>query len=147
MQIFPAILYIYYIYSYRLGEKVTAQSWIFFDKKILILVSSSRIQCFRIRPRLQQSFPCSQQNIKQYHSVWCTAYLDSIFYVSIFIVSGKRKREEKNRETLPSLHYYFLFFQVGCTAMLFHTVFCSARRNWRELYKNLTVLSSLDAYT
>jgi len=36
------------------------------------------------------------------------------------------------------------FFQVGCTAMLFHTGF--THKNWRELYKNLTILSSLDAY-
>ena len=82
-----------------------------------------------------------------------TTYLDSIFYVSIFIVSGKREEEEKHRETPPSLHYYFLisgkregekkhretpsslhyyflFFQVGCTTMLFITGFCSATRNW-----------------
>ena len=94
-------------------------------KEFLILVSSSRTQCFRIQPRLQQSFPCSRQNIN-----W---YLDSIFYVSIFLVSGKSEGEEKHRETPPSLHYYFLFFQVGCTTMLFHTGFCSATRNWRKL--------------
>ena len=65
----------------------------------------------------------------------------------IYLVSGKREGEEKHRET-PSFQYYsFLFFQVGCTAMPLHTGFCSATRNWRELYKNLTVLSSLDAYT
>ena len=29
-----------------------------FDKKMLILASSSRTQCFRIRPHQQQSFPC-----------------------------------------------------------------------------------------
>jgi len=61
------------------------------------------------------------------------------------MAKGGGKRE---RETPPSLHYYFLlFFQVGCTAKLFHTGLCSATRNWKELYKNLTVLSSLDAFT
>ena len=40
-----------------------------------------------------------------------------MFYVSIFLVSGKREGEEKHRESPPSLHYYFLLFQVGCTAM------------------------------
>ena len=43
------------------------------------------------------------------------------FYVSIFLVSGKREGEEKHRETPPSVHYYFLFFQVGCTAMFYST--------------------------
>ena len=33
-----------------------------FDKRILILVSSSQTQCFRIQPRLHQSFPCSRQS-------------------------------------------------------------------------------------
>ena len=68
-----------------------------FDKKMLILVSSSRTQCFRIRPRLQQSFPCSQQSINRCHSTWCTTYQDSTSYASIFLVSasgrGKRRRE------------------------------------------------------
>jgi len=35
---------------------------------------------------------------------WCTSYQDSTFYVSIFLVSGKRKGEERERETPPSLH-------------------------------------------
>ena len=116
-----------------------------FDKRILILVSSSWTQCFRIRPCLQQSFPPSRQSINRYHSAWCTTCQYSTFYGSIFLVSGKREGEEEERD-LPTLHYYSLFL-VGCTAMLFHTVFCSATRNWREFYKNLTVLSSLDAYT
>jgi len=34
--------------------------WIFSTKEFLILVSSSQTQCFRVRPRLQQSFPCSR---------------------------------------------------------------------------------------
>ena len=33
-----------------------------FIKRILILVSSSRTQCFRIRPLLHQSFPCKKQS-------------------------------------------------------------------------------------
>ena len=86
-------------------------------------------------------------NVNRYHSTWCTTYQDSTLSVSIFLVSGKREGEEKNRETPPSLLYYFLFSQVGCTAILFHTGFYLATRNWRELYKNLTVLSSLDANT
>ena len=116
-------------------------------KEFLILVSSPWSQCFRIQPHIQKSFPCSQKNIIQYYNAWCTTYQDSTLYVFIFLVSGMREREERERErTPPSLHY-FLFFQVGCSAMLFHTGFCSATRNWREFYKNLTVLSSLDAYT
>ena len=41
--------------------------------------------------------------------------------LDIFFVSGKREGEEKHRETPPSVHYYFLFFQVGCTAMFYST--------------------------
>ena len=94
-------------------------------------------------------FLAASQSINQYHSAWCTCttYQNSTSYVSIFLVSCKREGEERKRDTPPSQHYYFLFFQVGCTAMLFHTGFYSATRNWRELYKNLTVLSSLDAYS
>ena len=104
-----------------------------FYKRILVLVSSSLTQCFRIPPRLHQSCPCSRQSRNWYHSAWCTTFQDSTLYVSIFLVSGMREREERERErerTPPSLHYYFLFFQVGCSA----TGFCSVTRNWRELY-------------
>ena len=62
----------------------------------------------------------------------------SCFY--IFLVSGKREGEEKCKEHPPFLHYYFLFLHVGCTVMLFHTGFYSAKRIWKELYKNLSVL-------
>ena len=48
-----------------------------FDKRILVLVSSSRTQYFRIRPCLNQSFPCSQQSINWYHSAWCMTHQDS----------------------------------------------------------------------
>ena len=90
-------------------------------------------------------FPHSRQSINRYHSAWCTIYQDSTFYVSIFLVSGKREGKEKYRVTPPSLHYYFLsFFQVGCTSLychvLFHTGFFSDAKKWRELIKNLTVL-------
>ena len=117
-----------------------------FVKKILILVSSSRTKCFRIRPSLQLSFPCSRQSINRYHSAWWTTYQDSTLYVFNFLVSGKRKGEEREKETPPLCTIIFFFFQVGCTAIIFHTGFCSATRNWRELCKNLTVLSSLDDY-
>ena len=86
-------------------------------------------------------------NANWYHSKWCTTYQDYTLSVSIFLVSGKRDGEVKNRETPPSLHNYFLFSQVGCTAIVFHTGFYSTTRNWRELYKNLTVLSCLDIIT
>ena len=76
---------------------------------------------FRILPRLQQSFPRSWQSINQYQSAWCTTHQDSTFYVSIFLVSDKREGEEKHSETPPLLHYYFLFFQEGCTAMFYST--------------------------
>ena len=105
-------------------------------------------RCFRIRPHIQQSFPCSLQSINLYHSPWCKTYQDATFYVSIFLVSGKMKgKGARERNTSFSALLFSFFPSRGCTAMLFHTGFCSATRNWRELYKNLTVLSSLDAYT
>jgi len=69
-----------------------------------------------------------------------------LYPATIFLVSADREGEEREREreTPLSLHYYLLFFQVGCAAML---GFCLATRNWREFCKNLTILSSLDAYT
>ena len=65
-----------------------------------------------------------------------------------FLISGKREGEEKHRETPPSLHYYFLsFFQVGCTVMFYSIQGSVQPQEIGELYKNLTVLSSLDAST
>ena len=89
-----------------------------FDKRIL---DSCKFISDRIRPHLQQPFPLSRQSINQYLSAWCTTYQDSIFYISVFLVSDKREGEEKYREPPPSLHFYFLFFQVGCTAMFYST--------------------------
>ena len=60
-------------------------------------------KCFRIRPRLQQSFPYSRQNINRLHSAWCTTYWFSTFFVSIFLVlaKGRGKRTIEN-ETLKT---------------------------------------------
>ena len=130
------------ITKFRLGGDI-------FDQR-MILVSLSWTQCLTIQPLQQQSFPCSRQSIIQYHSAWCTAYQDSTLYVSICLVSGKRKGEEREREReskKPLLATIIFVFLVECTAMLFHTWFCSTTRNWRKLYKNQTVLSSLDAKT
>ena len=121
---------------FKVKKKVTAPSWVSKFWGYSLCQNSALIMTNGIRnvrrgedifdkkilvssSRPQQSFPCIRQSMNRYHSTWCTTYL----------------------------HYYFLFFfQVGCTAMLFHTGFCSTTRNWRELYKNLTVLSSVDVY-
>ena len=66
-----------------------------FDKQIVFLVSSSWTQYFRIGPRLQQSFSCSRQSKNRFYSAWCITYRYSTFYVSIFLVSGKRGRERE----------------------------------------------------
>ena len=100
----------------------------FFYKRILDSFKFDHKQCFRIQPCLQQSFPRSQQSISQYHSAWSTTYQDSFFYVSIFLVSGKREGEEKHREPPPSLHYYFLFFQVWCSSIFFPTQLFSCKK-------------------
>ena len=72
-----------------------------FEKKFLILVSSSLTQCFKIRPRLQQSFPCSQQSINQYNSAWCTPYQDSTFYFPCFWQDWRRKERERETPSSP----------------------------------------------
>ena len=92
-----------------------------FDKRILDCCKFISDTVLQNMASSTASFPCSWQNINRYHSAWCTTYQDSIFYVSIFVVSGKREREEKHKDTPSSLHYYFLFFQVGCTAMFYST--------------------------
>ena len=88
------------------GIRKVMQGVDIFDKRIL---DSCKFISDRIRPHLQQSFPLSRQNINQYLSAWCITYQDSIFYISVFLVSDKREGEEKYREPPPSLHFYFLF--------------------------------------
>ena len=44
--------------------------------------------------------------------------LESIFYVSIFLVSGKGEREAQHRDPLLLCTIIF-FFQEGCTAMFY----------------------------
>ena len=69
-------------------------------KEFLILVSTSRTQCFRIRPCLQQSFPCinNAQPIR---------ILLSMFLFSLFLARGKGKRV---REKLLLVSSFILFF-------------------------------------
>ena len=55
-----------------------------------------------------------------------------------------RQRERKEKCRKPLLHCSIFFFSMPCDST---QGFCSATRNWIELYKNLTILSSLDAYT
>jgi len=77
-----------------------------FDKKILLILSSSWTHYFSIPPHLQQSFPCSLQNIKLYHNAWCTTYQDSTLFVSIFLVSGKREGEEEERNCMYKMFFF-----------------------------------------
>ena len=78
-----------------------------FDKRILEVHLR---QCFRIKPFLQLSFPRSRQSINWYLSAWCTAYQDLTLYVSISFFWREGGGRERERETPPSLHYYFLSF-------------------------------------
>ena len=63
------------------------------------------------------------------HGAHCTTNQDSTFYVSVFIVSGKREGEEKHRETSSSLHYYFFIPSRVYCQVFFHTGFCLVARN------------------
>ena len=130
-----------------MGKERLGKEWIFSTKEFLVISSQTVLQ----NPASSTAIFSSQlveYNTRRYHSAWCTTYQDSTFNASIFLVSCKKEGEEKLRETPLSLHYYFLFFssRVYCH-VLFHTGFCSTAKNWRKLSKNLTFLSSLDAYT
>ena len=89
------------------------------------------------------SFPRSWQSINQYHSAWCATFQYSTLYVSIILVSGKRVGEEREGETLPSLHYYFLFSpsSVYCHVIPHRVLFSNKK------LETMTVLSFLDAHT
>ena len=97
-----------------------------YDKRSLILKSSSQTQCFRIGPRLQRSIPCSRQSINWYQSAWCTTNQNSTFCVSIIIVSGKRKGDERERETLLLCTSIFFFSKQGILLCYSSEYFLSA---------------------
>ena len=64
---------------------------------------------------LQQSFSCSRQSINRYHCAWCATYKDSTFYASIFLVSGKREGEARERNpSFSSLLFSFFPSRVYC---------------------------------
>ena len=71
----------------------------------------------------------------------------SIFPFSLFLARGKH-RKRKHRETLLLCTIIFFFSNCGVLpCFISHRVIFIRRKNWRELYKKLTVLSSFDAYT
>ena len=78
------------------------------------------------------------------HGAQPISILLSMFPFPSFLVRGRGKIKIERPLLLCTIIF---FFQVGCTALLFHTGFCSATSNWRELYKKLTVLSSFDNHT
>ena len=106
-------IYISYIHSYQNspiimtnGIKKVRKGVDIFNKRIFDSCKLYLGQCFRIQPCLSQlSFPRSQHIINWYHSAWCTTYQDSTLDVSIFLVSGKREREERERET--TIFFFF----------------------------------------
>ena len=116
-----------------------------FDKKLLIPASSSRTQCFRIRPCLHQSFPCSRQSINRYHSAWCTLHNLSGFYFLCFNFPCFWQEGRGREKTPPPFSaLLFSFFQVlSCNS----TQGSVQPQETGELYKNLTVLCSHDVYT
>ena len=111
--IYIIYIYISYIHSYQNspiimtnGIKKVRKGVDIFNKRIFDSCKLYLGQCFRIQPCLSQlSFPRSQHIINWYHSAWCTTYQDSTLDVSIFLVSGKREREERERET--TIFFFF----------------------------------------
>ena len=89
-------------------------------------------QCFRIQPRLQY-FPRSRQYKTGFivHGAQPIRILLSVFSFSLILARVRGKRSIK-----PLLFCNIIFFfpsRVNCH-VLFRTEFCSAARNWRELY-------------
>ena len=85
----------------------------FFDKRTLDFskfISDTVLQNTALSTAI---FPCSRLSINRFHSAWCTTYGYSTFYVLIFVVSGKREREERERNPSFSALLFFYFWQEG----------------------------------
>ena len=114
--------------------------WIFSTKEFLILVSSSQTLLQNTTAAICSLQPAEYKPVLQcmVHNLLGFCFL--CFHFHCFWQKGGGREAQRN----PS--FYFFPSTVFCH-FLFHTGFCSAARNWRELYKNLSVLSFLDAYT
>ena len=75
--------------------------------------TASSIAIFSLQPEEYKLVPqCMVHNLSGFYFL--------CFHFCCFWQEGKR-REAKHRETPSSVHYYFLFFQVGCTVMFYST--------------------------
>ena len=114
-------------------------SWFLFISDTVLQNTASSTVIFSLQPA----------EINQYHSAWCTQQLSRFYFLCFhfpcFWQDG-RGREAQRNPSFSALLFSFFPSMVYCH-VLFHKGFCSAARNLRELYKNLTVLSFLDAYT
>ena len=152
MQLFaPNRSYLSYVFLQVGKIKVTAKRglkilWTHCQNSVLIMINRIRKvrlgvdiikkildSCKFISDRIR---PCLQQPISN---------LNSVFPFSLFLARGRGRRSIEKPLLLCTIIFFFPS-RVYCH-VLFHTRFCSAARNWRELYKNLNVLSSVDAYT
>ena len=171
IQLFPAILHIYYIYSYRLRKKChctkrglkilriyicqNSALKIQMDKKGQarigyyrhIILNSCKFILDTVLQNMASSTAIFSLQPADYKAVsQCMVHNLSGFYFLCFHFlcfwqEGGGREAQKNPFFLCTIIFFF------SKQVLFHTGFCSAARNWRELYNNLTILSFLDAYT
>ena len=95
------------------------------ERRILVLVSSSWTQCFRIRPCLHQSFPCSRQSINWYHSAWCTTY-QNYFPFSSLLARGRGKKGRK-KPSFSALLFSFFPSRVYCHVIPYRVLFSNKK--------------------
>ena len=114
-----------------------------FDKRILVLLSSSRTQYFRIRPSLNQSFPCSQQSINWYHSAWCMTHQDSNPRFTELPPLSKVYRVTASIQGLQSYRLYPRFTELPSLSKVYiDTVSIQGLQSYR-LYPRFSELPSL----
>ena len=122
----------------------------YFQQKILILVSSSQTQCFRIRPRLQQSFPRSRQrytNIIVHGAQQLSRIYFLFFLFPCFWEEGRVRGGEKPPTPLSALVFSIFASRVYVLPCYSTQGSVQPQETGESSIKNLTVLNSLDAYT
>ena len=104
-----------------MGYERLGKEKIFSTKEFLQILVTSSPTVIQNTALSTASFPCSQQSLNRFFSVWCTTYQDSTFYVFHFPCFWQTGWGKEAKRNPCSLHYYFLIFQEGCTAMFYST--------------------------
>ena len=126
----------------RLGVDIFNKRTLDFSK----FISDTVLQNTALSTTIFSLQPAEYKLVSIMHNAQPIRILFSMFPFSLFLARGKGKRSIEKPLLLCTIIFFFFPSRMYCH-VIFHTGFCSAARNWRELYKNLSVLSFLDAYT